>query len=167
MKYLQNKDEEQAIKWMKEAATVARKALCLKAKCGTVILKDGEIIGQGYNAPPLDDEKNRTCLDEYDFSGKPRYDHTCCMHAEWRAVLDAVRRNPEKVKGSQLYFVRVDGEGNIKKSGEPYCTVCSRFALHVGIAEFFLWKDKSICSFPTDEYNTLSYAYKDSTALKR
>ncbi len=166
MKYLQSTEEEQAAEWMKEAAQVAEKALCLKSKCGTVIVKDGEIIGQGYNAPPLDDVKNRTCLDEYDFSGKPKYDHTCCMHSEWRAILDATKRNPEKLKGSQLYFTRVDKDGNTKKSGEPYCTVCSRFALDVGISEFLLWQDKGICSYPTDEYNKLSYAYRDSGISK-
>lgn len=161
MKYLQDTEEQRAIEWMNEAAKVAEKALCLKAKCGTVIVKDGNIIGQGYNAPPLDDDKNRTCLDEYDFSGKPKYDHTCCMHAEWRAVLDAMKQNSEQLEGSQLYFTRIDEDGNIKKSGEPYCTICSRFALDVGIAEFLLWHDKGICSYPTDEYNKLSYAYRD------
>ncbi len=162
MKYLQNTEEEQAIEWMNEAAKVAEKALCLKAKCGTVIVKDGEIIGEGYNAPPLDNENNRTCLDTYEFPGKPKYDHTCCMHAEWRAILDAIKKNPEDLKGSQLYFTRVDKDGNIKKSGEPYCTVCSRFALDVGISEFLLWNNKGICSYHTDEYNKLSYAYTDS-----
>ena len=159
MKYLQNSEEQEAEKWMNEAASVAEKALCLRAKCGAVIINDGEIIGQGYNAPPLNDEKNRTCLNKYDFNGKPKYDHTCCMHAEWRAILDAIKRNPEKLKGSRLYFTRVDESGNIKKSGEPYCTVCSRFALDVGISEFLLWQDRGICSYFTDEYNKLSYSY--------
>ena len=161
MKNLQGTEQRQAIEWMREAGKVAENALCLRARCGTVIVKDGKIIGQGYNAPPLDDEMNRTCLDEYDFSGKPKYDHTCCMHAEWRAIHDAMKQNPENLKGSQLYFTRVDMDGNIKKSGEPYCTVCSRFALDVGITEFLLWHDKGISSYPTNEYNKLSYAYRD------
>src|ERR1035437_3756340 len=122
MKYLKDKDEQEGISWMKEAAKVAEKALCLKAKCGTVIVNGGKIIGQGYNAPPLDDPKNRTCLDKYDFPGKLEFDRTCCMHAEWRAILDAMKRNPEKLKGSKLFFTRVSSEGEIKKSGEPYCT---------------------------------------------
>lgn len=161
MEYLKNKEEQEAIDWMKEAAKVAEKALCLRAKCGTVIVKDGEIIGRGYNAPPLDDSKNQKCLEEYDFSGKPKYDHTCCMHAEWRAILDVVKNNPDKTKGASLYFTRVDKEGNILKSGEPFCTVCSRFALDVGIANFLLWHEEGICEYPTNEYNNLSYSYKD------
>ncbi|MDQ5883207.1 MAG: dCMP deaminase [Patescibacteria group bacterium] len=165
MKYLQNTEGVEAISWMQEAAKVAEKALCLRAKCGTVIVKDGEIIGRGYNAPPLDYDKNRKCLDEYDFSGKPKYDHTCCMHAEWRAILDAVKENGEKLKGSKLYFTRVDENGDILKSGEPFCTVCSRFALDVGIAEFLLWHEAGVCSYDTEEYNNLSYNYKDKKAI--
>jgi len=166
MNYLKGIDEQEAIRWMLEAAQVAKKALCLKAKCGTVITNDGRIIGSGYNAPPLDGESNRHCLDQYDFSGKPRYDHTCCMHAEWRAILDAMKRSPDDIKGSKLYFTRVDNEGNIIRSGEPFCTVCSRFALDVGIASFVLWQDKGIRSYPTDKYNRLSYEYRDPAASK-
>ena len=159
MKFLEGKEEQEGIKWMQEAARVAAQALCLRAKCGAVIVKDGELIGEGYNAPPLDDIQNRICLEELP-PGKPKYDHTCCMHAEWRAILDAAKRNPDKLKGSKLYFTRVDDEGAIKKSGEPYCTVCSRLALDVGVSEFFLWQEAGIAAYPTDEYNRLSYAYR-------
>jgi len=143
---------------MRKATEVAEKALCFQAKCGTVIVKEGEIIGQGYNAPPLDKEENRTC--DKDFSpGKLKYDRTCCMHAEWRAIADALKRNPKKLKGSKLYFTRVNRNGKIKKSGKPYCTVCSRMALDAGIDKFVLWHEDGICEYPTDEYNRLSYQY--------
>jgi deoxycytidylate deaminase len=144
--------------WMHEAAKEAQRALCLKAKCGTVIVKDGEIIGRGYNAPPLDKEENRVCRVEFG-PGKPRYDRTCCMHAEWRAMLDALRTHADKVVGSDLYFVRVDDTGAIKKSGKPYCTVCSRMALDIGIAHFALWHEEGIIEYPTREYDRLSYEY--------
>jgi deoxycytidylate deaminase len=159
MNLLIGQGEKEAIQYMNEAAQLAKRALCLRAKCGTVIVKDGEIVGAGYNAPPLDKEENRTCLREFS-PGKPKYDRTCCMHAEWRAITDALKRNPDKLKGSQLYFTRVDEKGNIKKSGKPYCTVCSRLALDSGISEFLLWHEEGICSYPTDEYNKLSYQYK-------
>lgn len=161
MEYLKGKQEVEAIKWMNEAAEVAKKALCLKAKCGTVIVKDSEIIGEGYNAPPLDQETNRTCSKEFG-PGKPKYDQTCCMHAEWRAILDTLKRNPDKIKGSKLYFIRIDDSGDIKKSGKPYCTVCSRMALDTGIDKFLLWHEEGICEYPTYEYNQLSYEYKKS-----
>ncbi len=161
MRYLAGDEEKAAIGYMEEAAEVAQHALCLKARCGTVIVRDGAVIGSGYNAPPLDDPRNRTCDQAYDKPGKPLYDRTCCIHAEWRAIMDALRNHPGKLPGSQLYFSRVDQDGNIKRAGDPYCTVCSRLALDAGIAEFLLWHETGICSYPTDEYNRLSYDYVD------
>ena len=150
-------EKQEANKWLSEAARVARKALCLRAKCGAVIVKDGEIIGEGYNAPPQDNPEFRTCLNEYELPKNYRHDHTCCMHSEWRAILDAKERNPAKFKGSRLYFVRVTDTGELKRSGKPYCTVCSRLALDSRIAEFVLLQDEGFAVFPTDEYNRLSF----------
>jgi hypothetical protein len=79
------------------------------------------------------------------------------MHAEWRAILDGVKRNPNRMVGSQLYFTRVNENGEILKSGEPYCSVCSRLALDAGVSEFVLWHEKGICSYDTTEYNKLSF----------
>ncbi|MFH0873955.1 MAG: deaminase [Candidatus Komeilibacteria bacterium] len=135
-----------AEKWLQEAANSAKQALCHQAKCGCVIVKDDEVIGRGYNAPPLDSEANRRCdLD------------SCCVHAEWRAIMDTLRHHPDMILGSTLYFTRVDNTGTILKSGQPYCTVCSRLALDVGIITFVLWHEAGITEYPTAEYNRLSY----------
>lgn len=158
MEYLKGQQEKEAIQWMNKAAKVAEKSLCHRAKCGTIIIKDGEIIGAGYNAPPLDKEENRTCDKEFG-PGKPNFDKTCCMHAEWRAIIDTLKNNSEKILGSKLYFTRVDENGQIKKVGKPHCTVCSRMALDVGIEKFVLWHEEGICEYPTDEYDRLSYGY--------
>ncbi len=163
MQYLTGREEQDAIHWITQASIVAQKALCLRARCGTVIVNNGKIIGEGYNAPPLDDIDNRKCDDNSPFVGKPKYDHTCCMHAEWRAILDVLRKNKEEVTGSQLFFTRIDSENQMRKSGKPLCTVCSRFALDVGIRTFTLWHDDGICTYNTDEYNTLSYNYIHKT----
>jgi deoxycytidylate deaminase len=159
MRFITDKNEEElAIGFMNKAAEEARLALCLKAKCGTVIVKNDEIIGMGYNAPARDDIAKRICLEEHPLDKKfNKHDQTCCVHAEWRAIMDAFKTNSEKIKGSQLYFTRVDDMGNIKKSGKPYCTVCSRLALDSGISEFILWHNEGICVYKTDEYNILSY----------
>jgi deoxycytidylate deaminase len=159
MKLLLDTEQKDAEKWMYEAVEVAKNGMCLKGKRGTVIVKGGEIIGRGYSAPPLDKEENQTCANEYTSSKKRNFDRTCCMHAEWRAIIDALKNNADKISGSRLYFVSVDERGDIQRSGQPYCTVCSRFALDTGIAEFLLWHEEGICSYPTDEYNRLSYEY--------
>jgi|GEM_PF-3889321 len=45
MNFLKAEDELVATGWMAEAASVAQGAMCLKAHCGMVIVKDGKIIG--------------------------------------------------------------------------------------------------------------------------
>ena len=159
MQHLKGGAEAEAEKWMTAAAIVAQNALCLRSHCGSVVVKDGEIIGKGYNAPPLDDIKLRTCLHSYDASKKPKYDLTCCMHAEWRAIMDALRHNPDKIRGAKLYFCRIDENNKIKRSGEPYCTHCSRMAFDAGLSHFLLWQEQGIAEYPAVEYNELSYQY--------
>lgn len=154
-------DPSQGEQWMHAATEEARKATCERGKGGAVIVKDSEIIGRGYNAPPLGDERNRKCGIEM-----PRYpklkqksDRTCCIHAEWRAIMDALRNHPDKIIGSQLFFAGLDESGAMRKSGKPYCTVCSRLALDAGIVEFVLWHESGITAYPTDEYNDFSYRF--------
>lgn len=144
--------------YFKEAAKEAEKALCLKDKCGAIVLLNYEIIGRGFNGPVMDDIANRKCHLNLINSSKPKSDRTCCIHAEWRAIIDAIK-NKKDISGSTLYFTRVDDENNILKSGEPYCTVCSRLALDNGVKYFALWHESGIKLYDTEEYNELSYKF--------
>lgn len=142
------------------AATAATHATCQRDLCGAVIVKDDVVIGEGWNSPAGDFEDQRMCaVEEYDWMKKKKSDKTCCIHAEWRAILDALRRHPTDIIGSTLYFTRVDATGTMLKSGEPYCTVCSRLTLDVGIAFFALWQETGIRLYDTKEYNKLSYDF--------
>ncbi len=145
--------------YFEAAATVANAATCTNGHCGTVIIKDGKMIGQGYNGPAFDDEANRTCEKSWNLSVKPKFDKTCCTHAEWRAILEACKRNPDKILGSTLYFMRVDDEGNFTDAGDPYCTACSRLSLESGVAYFALWNGHGADIYDTVEYNQKSYEY--------
>lgn len=146
-------------KYFKLAAEVAKGATCERARCGSVIAdKTGVVIGKGYNAPPLDDEAQRTCNTRLDLSLKPKYDKTCCVHAEWNAIIDACKTNGDKLSGATLYFMRIDEAGNFTEAGEPYCTVCSRLAMQSGVSVFGLWNDGPDM-IDTSEYNRRSYEY--------
>lgn len=148
------KDED----YFNEAATEAKKALCLRDKCGAVVVLNNKIIGRGFNAPAGNKTSCRKCELNLINSSKPKSDRTCCMHAEWRAILDAIK-NVKDITGSTLYFTRIDTVGNILKSGKPYCTVCSRLALDSRIELFVLWHEEGIKIYKTDEYNELSYKF--------
>lgn len=143
-----------------KAAEIASEATCRRARCGSVIVdEDGNIIGTGFNAPPLGEERQRQCDEKWNTDIKKKSDKTCCVHAEWNAILDALKNNPEKVPGSTLYFMRVDSDGEFTEAGKPYCTVCSRLALQAGITWFGLWNDDAPELWDTRTYNLASYEY--------
>jgi deoxycytidylate deaminase len=139
------------------AASVAKNATCKRSKCGTIIVDDsGTIIGKGFNSPP----KGSSCRCECD---KTTYhvkvtDKTCCIHAEQRAIFNALWN--WRVLGGTLYFARLDENENLKPSGNPYCTICSKMALDCGIKFFGLYHKNGPRIYTTEEYNNLSYEYK-------
>lgn len=146
-------------KYFKEAAIVAKNATCYRARCGSIVVsKDNMVIGRGFNAPPLNDESQRRCDIECRMDKKPKYDKTCCVHAEWNAIIDALKKYPDEISGSRLYFMRIYGDNSFTNAGEPYCTVCSRLALQSGIAEFGLWDDGPRM-IDAKKYNTPSYEF--------
>lgn len=159
--YIRGDKVEVVRPFFEAAAEQAWQATCLRAKCGSVVVsRAGIILGRGYNAPPLGDESQRHCETGFDLASKPKYDKTCCVHAEWNAVIDTLQNAlPEDIKGSRLYFMRVDDDGNFTDAGEPYCTTCSRFTMQAGVAEFALWNDGGADVYTLQEYNEASYAY--------
>ena len=159
MEYLINNEAEKAIRHFQGAAKVALQSTCHRSRCGSVIIKKGELIGSGFNSPPLQKEEQRKCSNSKDLYHLKVTDKTCCVHAEQRAIIDALKNNSVKLAGSQLYFIRLDEQGTITKAGQPYCTICSKLALEVGIKEFVLWHDQGICSYGTEEYNLLSFKF--------
>ena len=160
MKLLIGPEHTQAEVFMQQAAEIAQKASCERSKCWCIIVKDGEIIGQGFNSPPQHLESQRRChCDKAQYHRKVT-DKTCCIHAEQRAILDALKSASDQLPGSDLYFIRLDQEGKITKAGEPYCTICSKMALEVGIKNFHLWHTEGIIAYNTEEYNILSYQYQ-------
>ncbi len=145
--------------FFKKAQQAAQKASCSRAKCGSVIVSsEGQVIGEGYNAPPLGDESQRMCDVELNKTLKQNNDKTCCVHAEWNAILDALKHHADKIEGSTLYFMRVNEAGEFTDAGDPYCTVCSRLALESGVSVFGLWNNGPEM-IDTEQYNQRSYQY--------
>ena len=154
-------EKEEAIQFMNETIEIAKKATCLRSKCGAKIVKDGKIIGSGYNSPPGNLERQRIChIKKSEYTEKVT-DKTCCIHAEQRAIIDALKTNPNMLENSTLYFARLNEKNVFQYAGDPYCTICSKFALDAGIAEFVLWHKEGIYVYGTEEYNDFSFGYRD------
>ena len=161
MRYLYSVEEKKALEYIFEASKIALNATCKRSKCGSIIVKSDEIIGQGFNSPPQNNDDQRRCNYSKNAYHKKVTDKTCCVHAEQRAIMDALITNPDKIAGSRLYFIRLNDGGLLSRAGQPYCTICSKLALDVGIDEFVLWHEKGVCVYKTDEYNLLSFEYEE------
>lgn len=141
------------------AASVARASDCHRGSCGAVIISaDQGTIGIGANGFPGGCGLE-VCRKDVGFPAGFKSDKTCCQHAEVRAVFSALANHPDQVSGSTLYFTRVNDRGERKVSGSPYCTICSKACLDVGIARFVLEQEHGVVAYPTDAYNDLSFMY--------
>jgi deoxycytidylate deaminase len=88
-------------------------------------------------------------------------DKTCCVHAEQRAIINALKSGwRNETIGSTLFFIRLDETGNFKPSGKPYCSICSKMALDVGISHFVLLHEEGWTKYDTKEYNELTFNYE-------
>jgi deoxycytidylate deaminase len=161
MRFLSGEENEKALEFILKATELALDSTCKRSQCGSVIVKYDEIIGKGFNSPPGNLESQRRCECDKESYHKKVTDKTCCIHAEQRAIMDALRIYPHKIEGSRLYFIRLNNR-TPSRSGDPYCTICSKMALDAGIAEFVLWHKKGTCVYDTQEYNTLSFRYSSS-----
>jgi|ERR1041384_50447 deoxycytidylate deaminase len=159
MHVLEGNDAQEALTWFDKCAEVASRSLCLRALCGAIIVKNGELIAEGFNSPPQNRHEYRTCLNEYDIPAGFRHDRTCCIHAEQRAIEKAQKAGND-LTGSRIYFVAVDPEGSKIVATDLKCTICSRAVLDAGIAEFAFYAKEGIRVYEPAEVDALSYRYK-------
>lgn len=145
---------------LKACITQALQSSCLRSKCGSIIIFDNIVVGKGFNSPPQNICLKKCFKDELPSNFKS--DKTCCVHAEQRSIIDTLIFNPRLIVGSSLYFVRLDNQNMPLPSGDPYCTICSKLALDVGVEYFCLWNGFSFTKYKTDIYNQLSFNYENN-----
>ena len=142
---------------LKECIIEANKSTCKRAKGGSVIIKDGKVVARGFISPPAEMESQRRCTkDKYTAYDVKVTDKTCCMHAEQRAIFDLLKSESD-YSGCDIYFVRLDEDGEPRKARLIYCTICSKMALDVGIENFCLFNGQRFVKYKTEHYNNLSY----------
>lgn len=156
---LEGREAQEALAWFDKTAEAASRSLCHRALCGSIIVKDGELLAEGFNSPPRNRDEYRTCLNEYDIPAGFRHDRTCCIHAEQRAIENALKAGRD-VAGSRIYFVAIDREGNKIMATDMKCTICSRAVLDAGIAEFAFYTAEGVRVYEPAEVDALSYEHK-------
>lgn len=130
---------------------------CSRGRGGSVIMVGGEVVGRGFNHPPGGLESQRRCDRRHELAPGFRSDHTCCCHAEAVCCIAALRRVPD-LAGGFIFFARVDAEGRPLLAEIPYCTICSKLILEVGLSFVVLEQAQGPTVYDAESYNDLSFA---------
>lgn len=155
MKYITDEKEIEKIKrYMNFAAKEAKKSTCKKSQRGVIIVKDNQIIGRGYNKVMLKDLCD-PCIRK-NIKDNSKVELCSAIHAEQMAIIDAVTHG-KSLNGSKMYHIKVKNE-EIRPSGKPSCTICSRMLYEAGI-KFILWHEDGYIIYSPEELNELSFKY--------
>lgn len=152
---MEEKEAKEAERYMKIAADHAKNSECKKSQRGAIIVKNDEILGIGYNKVTLEELCN-PCIRE-GINDNSRAELCSAIHAEQMAIIDAVN-NRKALVGSRMYHIKVKN-GEMRTSGNPSCTVCSRMIYESGIKEFVLLHEDGYVVYDAKEFNELSFKY--------
>lgn len=155
MRILEGQETKEAWRYIEEAAKEAKKSTCKASQRGVVIIKNGEVIGRGYNKITLKKYCD-PCIRE-NLNGSERVELCSAIHAEQIAILDALKRG-ESLEGSRMFHIRVK-DNEITTSNKTSCTVCSRFILESGVSEFVLYTPKGFALYSAEELNEKSFEH--------
>ena len=111
--------------YMKQAHIQKDKSTCIRAKVGAVIVKDGAIIGQGYNnvVGGIEDCVKKGCIrDEMHIPHGQRREVCRAICAEQLALTEAAR-NGVNTDGSTIYVTTFP------------CFICAKLLVSGGISE--------------------------------
>ncbi len=117
--------------YMDKAYEQAKKSTCLRAKIGTVFVKDGKIIAQGYNniTGGVRDCTEVGCIrDILNIRSGERREVCRAICAEQLAISEAARNGVE-LDGSIAYITAYP------------CHICSKLLVSSGISEIVYDKD--------------------------
>ena len=154
MRFITGEDELKKVKYfMQQAAEEAKKSRCKKSQRGVVIELNGKIIGRGHNKPTLE---HLCCLREH-IKDNSRVELCTAVHAEQMAIVDAANMG-KSISCARMYHIKLK-DGEMRTSGNPSCTVCSRIIGVSWISEFVLWHKEGYALYSIGEFNELSFDY--------
>ena len=123
------------------AKAVSKRSTCMRRHYGAVIVKNGEIIGTGYNGSARGTVNccdRGYCVRTNNQHNDGDYGKCPAVHAEMNALLSVARKDSI---GSTLYLY---GEEDGKSINAEPCPICSRLIINAGI-------HKTVCSEESDE----------------
>jgi deoxycytidylate deaminase len=121
--------------FLQRAANIAIRSNVRHHRHGCVIVRDGEVVSEGYN------------------HHTSHYEHKFTVHAEVDALLK-LKKNKKFLSECELYVVRIgtDLMGNPLKYSRPCCD-CTRAILKAGIKKVYFSTDEEFNRIYREIYN--------------
>ncbi len=146
------RDESALVEQFMERAVGLAKDSHARTRHAALVVKDGSVVGWGINGVPLPGEDHCYC----NFPLSPHHD-SCRAHAEQRAI-NLAREGVgwERLRGSQLLYVRLEGDDSVRLNEPHFCPRCSRLALSLGVDEWVFPLSDGIVAYSSREYDAVA-----------
>ncbi|MFC1629896.1 hypothetical protein ACFL11_01610 [Patescibacteria group bacterium] len=155
MKYIKDEKELKETEfYMELAAKEAEKSTCKKSQRGVILVREGRVVGRGYNKVTIENPCN-PCVRE-EIKDNSRVELCSAVHAEQLAIIDAANKG-EILRGARMYHIKIK-KGKVMPCEDLSCTVCSRIICEAGI-EFVLLHKSGYAVYEPEELNELSFDY--------
>lgn len=144
--------------YMNIAREVAERSTCFRARHGTVIVKDDQIISTGYVGAPRKTkdcfERNNCLRKEMGIPSGHRYELCRSVHSEQNAIINSARAGVSLLGARMyLYSVKLDDNGEEVKISSYPCFICKKMIVNSGISELIsMQEDGSLKKYNVDEW---------------
>lgn len=135
------------------AKEVAKRASCLKAQIGAIIVRDDQIISTGYNGAPRgtksDQEHGFSIREILKVPSGQRYELDRNVHAEQNAIINSARAGVSLL-GGDMYIYGESTKGDLLDAYP--CFFCKRMLLNCGLNRVVCNTKEGIKVFPVEEW---------------
>ena len=149
-------------RYIQRCLELADKSSCKKRKYGSVVVKNGEIVGEGFNHPASKEIEKILCNPciRIDINSGTELEKCADVHAEQAAIIDAYK-HVNDLSGTVLYVTGRSPDGELIKKSEKgfYCSFCSRIMAEAGIKEVRFPMTDGVGSLSKGEYLRSSYEF--------
>lgn len=139
------------------AEEVSKRATCMSAHFGCIIVKDDQIISTGYNGAP---RKTKDCYElgnclrrKMGVASGTQYEMCRSVHAEQNAIINAARAGVSLLGGTMYLFGRRVWDGADELLKAYPCFICKKMILNAGIDRMIVNDENGeIVEFSVDEW---------------
>lgn len=145
--------------YLELARQLARQSNCKKIHYGAIIVKDGLVLGRGFNQPVnLPEDMGIKCCLRVNIESGTRTEQCLATHAEEVSVLNSLALG-FNIEDASLYLAKESSDGKILYFDTSIicCSHCSRILYYMKIKEVIVGKTTGIEHVSINDVIKLAY----------